>query len=314
MVQPYEVNKVSYQKFKRPILEKDNDFQRKINGSIPQTVGDYEVMDNSASYDEMLFTGDYKGPENPGYSEAGKEFVRLVDNFRNVSVESIENSEISIDSIKNKIWSDSKSGLISLIEESFNTELVKVGKGEDKVKTWLHFNFEGFPEIASITKLTLLEEDLHNIVKTLVSNVNEIILGENLTTLRAIVSNVNVFYENSKLEGSVALGKYDETFVASTVNIKNGNGPMKSYQAIDVMENGEIVLEKLGLNVGAPGAKKLIGEIVFVRTENGEDVEKTIPIDHEYFVNPPLAIVNNPDMNVVYMDIENKLNLSLIHI
>ena len=311
LVQPYEVNKVSYQKFKRPILEKDNDFQRKINGSIPQTVGDYEVMDNSASYDEMLFTGDYKGPENPGYSEAGKEFVRLVDNFRNVSVESIENSEISIDSIKNKIWSDSKSGLISLIEESFNTELIKVGKGEDKVKTWLHFNFEGFPEIASITKLTLLEEDLHNIVKTLVSNVNEIILGENLTTLRAIVSNVNVFYENSKLEGSVALGKYDETFVASTVNIKNGNGPMKSYQAIDVMENGEVVLEKLGLNVGSPGAKKLIGEIVFVRTENGEDVEKTIPIDHEYFVNPPLAIVNNPDMNVVYMDIENKLNITM---
>ena len=84
LIEPYEVNEVSYQKFKRPILEKDNDFQRKINGSIPQTVGDYEVMDNSASYDEMLFTGDYKGPENPGYSEAGKEFVRLVDNFRNV--------------------------------------------------------------------------------------------------------------------------------------------------------------------------------------------------------------------------------------
>ena len=101
-------------------------------------------------------------------------------------------------------------------------------------------------------------------MKTLVSNVNEIILGENLTTLRAIVSNVNVFYENSKLEGSVALGKYDETFVASTVNIKNGNGPMKSYQAIDVMENGEVVLEKLGLIVGSPGAKKHMFLIAFL--------------------------------------------------
>ena len=188
---------------------------------------------------------------------------------------------------------------------------MKVGKGEDKVKSWLHFNFEGFPEIASTTKITLLEEDALNVVKTLVSTVNEIILGENLSSLRAIVSNVNVFYENSKLEGSVALGKYDETFVASKVKIKNGNGPMREYRAIDVMENGEVVLEKLNLNVGGPGAKKLTGEIVFVRTEKGEDVEKTIPIDHEYFVNPPLAIVNNPDMNVVYQDIENKLNITM---
>ena len=39
------------------------------------------------------------------------------------------------------------------------------------------------------------------------------------------------------------------------------------------MDNGEVVLEKLNLNVGSAGAKKLTGEIIFVRTENGEDVE-----------------------------------------
>ena len=164
--------------------------------------------------------------------------------------------------------------------------MVKVGKAEDKIKSWLHFNFEGFPEIASITKLTLMEEDVENVIQTMVSTVNEVILGENLTSLRAIPMNVNVFYENSKLEGTVALGKYDETFVASKVKIKNGNAPVKEYRAIDVMENGEVVLEKLNLNVGSAGAKKLTGEIIFVRTENGEDVKKSIPIDHEYFVTP----------------------------
>ena len=310
-VNPYEVNKVTYQSFKRPILEKENDFKRTINGSIPEMVGDYEVMDNSAAYDEMLFNGAYVNEENPGYTDAGKEFVRLVNNFRNVAVNEITNSDISLDSTKNKIWNDSKSGLIRQIEQSFNTDVVKVGKADDKIKSWLHFNFEGFPEIASITKLTLMEEDVENVIQGMISSVNEIILGENLTSLRAIPMNVNVFYENSKLEGTVALGKYDETFVASKVKIKNGNAPMKEYRAIDVMENGEVVLEKLNLNVGSAGAKKLTGEIIFVRTENGEDVEKSIPIDHEYFVNPPLAIVNNPDMNVVYQDIENKLNISM---
>ena len=56
---------------------KENDFNRTINGSIPEMVGDYEVMDNSAAYDEMLFTGAYVNEENPGYMML-KEFVRLV--------------------------------------------------------------------------------------------------------------------------------------------------------------------------------------------------------------------------------------------
>ena len=294
--------------FKRPIKIKENEYGRTINGNIPETLGDYERMDNSQAYDELLFIN---GTED-GYTDAGREFVRLVNNFRNVSIDAIENSNIgSNDTIIKKRWEESTAALKNLVESSFNTDPVKVGKGEDKVKSWLHFNFEGFPEIASTTKITLLEEDALNVVKTLVSNVNEIILGENLSTLRAIPLNVNVFYENSKLEGSVALGKYDETFVASKVKIKNGNGPMKEYRAIDVMENGEVVLEKLNLNVGSAGAKKLTGEIIFVRTENGEDVEKSIPIDHEYFVNPPLANVSNKDMNIVYEDIENVLNITM---
>ena len=311
LITPYEVNDVTFQSFKRPILEKDNSYGRKIDGSIPEMVGDYEVMDNSASYDEMLFSGDYVDEDNTGYTAAGQEFVRLVNNFRDTAIEEITKSDISRDTTKNKIWNDSKSGLIRIIEQSFNTDVVKVGKAEDKIKSWLHFNFEGFPEIASITKLTLMEEDVENVIQTMISSINEVILGENLTSLRAIPMNVNVFYENSKLEGTVALGKYDETFVASKVKIKNGNAPEREYPAFDVMENGEVVLEKLKLNVGSPGAKKLTGEIIFVRTENGVDVEKSIPIDHEYFVNPPLAIVNNPTMNVVYKDIENILNISM---
>jgi len=294
--------------FKRPIKIKENDYGRTINGVIPETVGDYERMDNSQGYDELLFMS---GTED-GYTDAGREFVRLVNNFREVAIEAIDNSNIgSNDTIIKKRWNESTTALKNLVESSFNTDPVKVGKGEDKVKSWLHFNFEGFPEIASTTKMTLLEEDALNVVKTLVSNVNEIILGENLSSLRAIPMNVNVFYENSKLEGTVALGKYDETFIASKVKIQNGNGPMREYRAIDVMENGEVVLEKLDLNVGAAGAKKLTGEIIFIRTENGEDVEKSIPIDHEYFVNPPLANVSNKDMNIVYEDIENILNITM---
>lgn len=308
----YEVNDVSFQKFKRPILEKTNDFNRTINGSIPEMVGDYEVMDNSAAYDEMLFSGAYVNEDNPGYTDAGREFVRLVDNFRNRSIEALEGSKISSDSIKNTIWENSIAGIINSIESSFNTDPIKVGKADNKIKSWLHFNFEGFPEIASTTKLTLLEEDAMNVVKSLVANVNEIILGENLSALQAIPVNVNVFYENEKLNGAISLGKFDPTFQANEIIIRIDGGQEIKKPASQVMENGQIKLENFGINVGSAGEKEITGEIVFFRRgENGENERKAIPIQHNYFVNKPLANISNPDMNVVYRDIPNILNISM---
>ena len=312
LIEEYEVNDVKYRRLKRPILEKENDFKRTIDGKIPEMVGDYEVMDNSAAYDEMLFTGDYKGPDNPGYTELGKEFVRLVNNFRDTAINALEGSKISNDSIKNAIWENSVAGIIRSIEGSFNTDPVKVGKGDSKIKSWLHFNYDGFPEIASITKLTLLEEDSQNVVKSLISNVNEIILGENLSSLQAIPVNVNVFYENEELNGAISLGKFDPTFQANAIKISIDGGREIVKPAIDVMENGQIQLEKFGINVGSAGEKEIKGEIVFFRRgEDGKPEERVIPIMHNYFVNKPLANISNPDMNVVYKGYPNILNISM---
>tara|TARA_B100001287_G_scaffold233233_1_gene204588 strand:- start:227 stop:1966 length:1740 start_codon:yes stop_codon:yes gene_type:complete len=312
IVEPYKVNGIEYRKLKRPILEKENDFKRTIDGKIPEMVGDYEVMDNSAAYDEMLFTGDYKGPDNPGYTELGKEFVRLVNNFRDTAINALEGSKISNDSIKNAIWENSVPGLINSIESSFNTDLVKVGKGDSKVKSWLHFNYDGFPEIASITKLTLLEEDAQNVVKSLISNVNETILGENLSSLKAIPVNVNNFYENEKLSGAISLGKFDPTFKANQIQISIDGAPPIRKDADEVMENGQIMLEKFGINVGSAGEKEITGDIIFLRRgEDGENVERFIKIDHKYFVNKPLANISNPSMNVVYRGYPNILNISM---
>ena len=74
-----------------------------------------------------------------------------------------------------------------------------------------------------------MEEEVENVIQTMISSVNEFILGENLTALRAIPIGVNVYYENSKLDGTIALGKYDETFVASRVELKNGNGSVNIF-------------------------------------------------------------------------------------
>ena len=193
-----------------------------------------------------------------------------------------------------------------MISDKFNTDPVKT-KAAEPPKDWLMVNFKGFPEIATITKLTLIQENTQNIIKTLISDINDVLLGEDLNTLQSIVVGVGGFYENTKLKGSVSLGKYDNTFRATSVTINNITKP-----ADQVMENGQVILEKFNINVGRAGQKDLIGEIIFNRRNSeGKDVPVSIPIEHEYFVNPPIANVSNKDMNIVYYGMPNTLEISM---
>lgn len=295
---------------KRPIKMELNKFQREVDGSIPDSIPDYQVMDKTQYFDELFFNGAYKNSENTGYNASGTLFVSLINNFKEVSIQAIETSNTGEnDSVVKKKWDQNKKSLIAKINNSFDTKAVKVGRRDDQISGWLNFNFEGFPEIASITKLALMEEDVHNVVNDLITALKQSIEGENLNTLKAIVGDVNNYYKGDKLTGTISLGKYDPTFIANRIVI---NG--KEYDPSQVMENGQIVLEKLNTRVGSVGERKLTGEIIFDRTDpdSGEKIEVKIPIEQIYRVNPSLAIVSNDDMQVVFRDIDNNLSISMI--
>lgn len=295
---------------KRPIKMELNKFQREVDGSIPDSIPDYQVMDKTQYFDELFFNGDYKNSENTGYNASGTLFVSLINNFKEVSIQAIETSNTGEnDSVVKKKWDQNKKSLIAKINNSFDTKAVKVGRRDDQISGWLNFNFEGFPEIASITKLALMEEDVHNVVNDLITVIKQSIEGENLNTLKAIVGDVNNYYRGDKLTGTISLGKYDPTFIANRIVI---NG--KEYDPSQVMENGQIILEKLNTRVGSVGERTLTGEIIFDRTDpdSGEKIEVKIPIEQIYRVNPSLAIVSNDDMQVVFRDIDNNLSISMI--
>ena len=292
---------------KRQFLMKDNKIGRVIDGEVPDMIPAFELMDKSEHFDEYLFVGQYVSPEDPGYTESGAEFVRLINNFRDKSISAIENSKTGEnDSVVKKKWDQNKRSLIKQIENSFNTDPVNVQGG---VKSWLHYNFFRFPEIASITKLALMEEDVRSVVADLLNAIKQSIEGENLNTLKAIVAGVNNYFRGDKLTGTISLGKYDPTFVANRIII---NGEERNPS--EVMENGQIVLDKLGLSAGGDGERTLTGEIIFDRTDpdTGKKVEFRIPIEQTYRVNPPLAVVSNKDMNVVYQKIDNEMKVAMI--
>ena len=280
---------LSTENMKREYKMKDNRIGRVVNGEVPNMIPAFELMDKPDHFDEYFFEGD-------GFTENGTKFVKLINDFREKSISAIENSNTGEnDSVVRKKWDQNKISLIKQIENSFNTDPVNVQGGQE---SWLHNNFERFPEIASITKLALMEEDIHSVVNDLITAIKQSIEGENLNTLKAIVAGVNNYFRGDKLTGTISPVSYTHLRAHETRH--------------DLV--CRLLLEKLGLSAGGEGERTLNGEIIFDRTdpETGEKVEFRIPIEQTYRVNPSLAIVSNEDMQVVYKDIPNNLSISMI--
>jgi gliding motility-associated protein GldM len=278
---------------KFPIVMKEDKYDRNRDGNTKDLIPDYEVMDNSKDYDELFFDGDK-------FTAIGDSLVMYIDRFREESITVLDNAKVDkLESIKDEIK--------SLITEKFSTNNVIDSKGIEK--SWLEYNYMHFPHIASTTKLTLLQENAQSIVTRLIAAVR----GETLTEITkankqtAFAQGVDVFFTSQKLDGKVVLGKYDDNLFANRVTI---NG--KEYQGTDVMEGGQVKLEKLGINVGvSPGEKSLKVKFEFDKYENKKDTTYVIEMDHKYAVVPSLANISNPDMYVVYKDLENTLNISM---
>src|SRR5690606_6211105 len=96
---------------------------------------DYEVQDKSDYLDQKLFAGDNLTP-------AGKEFVAKIDAFREGIVNIVGTSYPSI---------------AADVNEKFSTAKEKTRDGIEV--DWLKYHFEGFPLVASRTKLTQMQAD-----------------------------------------------------------------------------------------------------------------------------------------------------------
>jgi len=96
----------------------------------------YEDMDSSDFVDSLFF-------ENEDISESGKEFIGKIDQYRNGITEHF------------KIHFPE---LLAQIQEDFSTQPVIDRDGIQH--PWLPYNFQGFPLIASMTKLTQMQTDI----------------------------------------------------------------------------------------------------------------------------------------------------------
>lgn len=241
---------------------------------------DYETMDKSVTLDGKWFEGGNK-------TAAAKEFVEKVNTYRDGVAAAIR----EVKEVDAAVAND--------VEKTFATAEVKNRDG--RPVDWLKYNFEGFPMVASITKLTQMQAD----VKTTESKVlSALLAGQQASELSfsnyeaIVVPEKTAFFSGESFKGRVVLGRFDATLKPTKVEV-NGKEQTK-------VENGQIMLEFPAGNVGEQDVK---GELQFL--EGGETV--SIPIKSSYAVipKPNSAVIAADKMNVVYRGVNNPMTISI---
>ena len=172
----------------------------------------------------------------------------------------------------------------------------------DKTVYFDQLFFKGFPLIASITKMTLLQSSIKNIEAQLLSTMLEgkLKIEASLTNFDAIViPDKNAFFAGENFTGRIILGKNDKTLKADKVII---NGVELGEES---MQEGQTLVK---FPAGRIGEREIEGEFQFM--EEGELI--TIPVNSKYAVvpKPNNATISADKMNVVYRGVSNPFTIS----
>jgi len=234
----------------------------------------YEAMDKGDKIDEQWFSGD-------GYSKRGQEIVSTIDKYKADMLALVANNP-------------KYAAIVKDLNNKFSTADVK--DRENVTKKYLDYNFKGFPAIASLAKISAMQND----VKTIEASMYSAALGKALESAVSmknytaiVVLDKNAYFQGEKVTGKVVLGRYDETTVPT------------SFQGPGKIENGQAVINMVAGGVGEQGIK---GQFTFV--EDGKTIP--LPFEGKYVVvpKPNSATISADKMNVVYRGVPNPISVS----
>ena len=240
---------------------------------------DYETMDRSDQLDEMFFTGGKN-------TVKGDEFMQQIAAYREGVVDLIKNEQ-GLEAIASKV------------QNEFATEPVQ--DRANITKPWLEYHYQGYPLIASLTKLTQLQADVKNTQGEILSAMlsGQLQSEVSLTNYEAIViPNKTAFFSGENFQGRVVLGRVDNTLQFDKVTI---NG-----KEVSSARAGQI---DLNFPAGNVGEQEIKGELQF---KEGDSII-SIPISSSYAVipKPNAAVISADKMNVVYRGVQNPMTISI---
>src|SRR5690554_782269 len=249
---------------------------------------DYQVMDKTDYLDQRFFKGGQLSTE-------GKEFLDKLETYRSQISEAMPQE---LEAVK------------SLTQSRFETgdENGKVVKRDGTKQDWLNYNFEGYPLIASLTKITALQADIkateEDALKAMLQGqLSSEVSMTNYTTL--LEQEKSAFYAGEKFSGNIVLGRKDATTRPNEVNLTL-DGRKLNEGADYVIEDGRV---RLTVGAGSAGDHKIEGNLVFM--QDGEPIPVPVSATFATISKPNDAVISADKMNVVYRGVSNPITISI---
>jgi gliding motility-associated protein GldM len=249
---------------------------------------DYQVMDKTDYLDQRFFQGDQLGSD-------GKEFLDRLVNYR-TQIAAVMPKEL--EAVKSSVNSRFETG----------DENGKVTKRDGSKQDWLNYNFEGYPLVASLTKITSLQADIkateEDALKAMLQGqLSSEVSMTNYTTL--LEQEKSAFYAGEKFAGNIVLGRKDATTKPNEVNLTL-DGRKLSEGTDYVIEDGKV---RLTVSAGSAGDHKIAGNLVFM--QDGERTEVPVSSTFATITKPNAAVISADKMNVVYRGVSNPITISI---
>lgn len=234
-----------------PLYEKGLTLQKSVSSTLSYLEGlksemlstiddpmDYEVMDNSNFLDSKFFNGE-------SLTDEGNEFLSQIQLLKSQLIELVPDGNKALTESINQRFETGDAN-----NETSNREGQNVG--------WLNYHFEGFPLIASLTKITSIQSD----IKTTEQEILQSLLEGQLTK-EVSMTNYTTLLEQSKgayfseeiFDGAIVLGRKDATTRPNEVELKL-DGRSLQFEKDYFIEDGRV---RLAVPAGNPGDHSLNG-------------------------------------------------------
>ena len=249
---------------------------------------DYELMDLSNFLDAKFFKGER-------LTEEGDNFLTRINDFKNELL---------------RIIPEQNESLRTSVLERFETgdqEYQVINRDGQKL-SWLNYHFEGFPLVASLTKITAMQSDIESTEQEVLQSLLEGQLTRevsmiNYTTL--LEQSKGAYFSDESFDGAIVLGRKDGTTRPNQVSLKLDGVALDADKDFFI-EEGRV---RLNVAAGNPGDHKLEGSLLFL--ENGEETEVPVNLSFSTIAKPNTAVISADKMNVVYRGVDNPMTISI---
>lgn len=199
--------------------------------------------------------------------------------------------------------------LINNLNSSFDMS----DKGESPKKiTWEEYNFVDMPSVGALTLLSKIQSDLRNAESNIINQLRTNIDAKALkfTSAEGLqISKKNYVLKGDLFEAEIFIAAKNESqnpeiYVGAYDSLENGEYKMRGdYQTVEV-RNGKGYYTS---RASSEGVKKW-GGLIAMKTESGT---KYYPFEGEYLVANKTAVVSPVKMNVLYLEVDNPVKISV---